>query len=104
MLVAALGCGSSLPALMITALTDATAGLGSAVLSSAQQLGGAVGIAVLVTLATNRRNAADSLDPQQAATAGFSYAPTIAAAIVALGAVLIATMLRDRRPTGTAAS
>ncbi|WP_067529624.1 hypothetical protein [Nocardia uniformis] len=86
-------------ALTVTALTgttDENAGLGSAVLTSVQQLGGAVGLAVLVALATQRRDAlAASLADQRAVTEGFSFALRIAAALVVLGAVLIATMLRD---------
>jgi hypothetical protein len=74
MLVTSLGCGLSLPALTVAALrgtTEANAGLGSAVLSSVQQVGAAVGVAVLVTLATRRSDAvADSTGPLHAATEG----------------------------------
>lgn len=97
MLVMSLGCGLSLPALTVAALTGTTgenAGLGSAVLSSVQQVGGAVGLAVLVTLATRRGDAlADSAGPLRAATEGYSLALTVAAALLALGAVLIAALL-----------
>lgn len=111
MLVTSLGCGLSLPALTVAALTDTTeedAGLGSAVLSSVQQVGGAVGVAVLVTLAVRRsETVADTADTTgtsgrlHAATEGFSLALTVAAVLLALGATLIATLLTDRRP-GTA--
>ncbi|MFC9659770.1 MFS transporter [Nocardia sp. NPDC127606] len=96
LLVTSIGCGMSLPALAVTALTGTTeddAGIGSAVFSSVQQLGGALGLAILVTLASRR---GDSIDARQAATQAFSYALTIAAALVGLAAVLIATMLRTR--------
>ncbi|WP_218580013.1 MFS transporter [Nocardia cyriacigeorgica] len=100
LLVTALGCGLTLPALTVVALSGTTeedAGLGSAVLGSVQQLGGAVGIAVLVTLAAHRGDTSDgSLDQRQAATEGFSYALTVAGALVAVGAVLVAILLRDR--------
>ncbi|WP_280346242.1 MFS transporter [Nocardia neocaledoniensis] len=98
LLITSLGCGMTLPALTVVALTGTTeedAGLGSAVLSSVQQLGGAVGLAVLVTFAELRRDAADSVPAEQAATEGFAYALTIAAALVGLSAMLVATMLRD---------
>lgn len=102
MLVSSLGCGLSLPALTVAALTGTTeenAGLGSAVLSSVQQIGGAVGLAVLVTLAARRSDSlADSAGPLQAATEGFSLALTIAAALLVVGAALIATMLGSPRP------
>lgn len=101
MLVASLGCGLSLPALTVAALTGTTeenAGLGSAVLSSVQQVGGAVGVAVLVALASRRSDALAAQDgPLHAATDGFSLGLTVAAALLALGAVLIATLLGKKR-------
>ncbi|QLH26792.1 MFS transporter [Streptomyces sp. Rer75] len=97
MLVTSLGCGLSLPALTVAALagtTEENAGLGSAVLSSVQQVGGAVGVAVLVALATHRSDALAAEDgPLRAATEGFSLALTVAAALLALGAVLLGTLL-----------
>jgi hypothetical protein len=102
MLVTSLGCGLSLPALTIAAVTGTTeenAGLGSAVLSSVQQVGGAVGVAVLATLAARRsEEATASAGPLRAATEGFSYALTLAAALLALGAVLLVILLH--RPAG----
>ncbi|MFI1867292.1 MFS transporter [Streptomyces jumonjinensis] len=106
MLVSSLGCGLSLPTLTVAALTGTTrenAGLGSALLGSVQQVGGAVGVAVLVTLATRHSDArADSTGPMRAVTEGFSLALTVAAALLALGAILIATLLTARR-SGSAA-
>ncbi|MCF6522236.1 MFS transporter [Streptomyces sp. JJ36] len=103
MLVTSLGCGLSLPALTVAALTGTTeenAGLGSAVLSSVQQVGGAVGVAVLVVLAASRSDTPAAADVSPAdATHGFSLALTAAAALLALGAVLVATLLgTDDRP------
>ncbi|WP_409062437.1 MFS transporter [Streptomyces sp. SYP-A7185] len=105
MLVSSLGCGLTLPALTVAALTGTTednAGLGSAVLSSVQQVGGALGVAVLVALATRRSDAlAAQGDPLHAATEGFSLALTVAAALLTLGAGLIATLLKkSHRPHG----
>ncbi|MGH3586638.1 MAG: MFS transporter, partial [Pseudonocardia sp.] len=54
MLVTSVGCGLALPALTVAALSGTTgedAGLGSAVFTSMQQVGGAVGVAVLVVVA-----------------------------------------------------
>lgn len=97
MLVTSLGCGLALPALTVAALTgttEETAGLGSAVLSSVQQVGGAVGVAVLVALASRRSDAtAAQGDSLHAATEGFSLALTVAAGLLVLGAVLLATLL-----------
>ncbi|MET8685439.1 MFS transporter [Streptomyces sp. NPDC004732] len=104
MLVMSVGCGLSLPALTVTALTATTeenAGLGSAVVTSVQQIGGAVGLAVLVTLAARRSDAlADSTGPLHAATQGFSLALVVGAVLLLAGAALIATLLAteaDRR-------
>ncbi|MEH1127354.1 MFS transporter [Micromonospora sp. CPCC 206061] len=100
MLVTSLGCGLSLPVLTVAAVagtTEENAGLGSALFSSVQQIGGAVGVAILVTVA-ERHNDARAGSPRSAAE-GFSFALTIAAGLVALGAILIATLLRTaRRP------
>ncbi|WP_405613541.1 MFS transporter [Streptomyces sp. NBC_01508] len=101
MLVTSLGCGLSLPVLTVAAVsgtTEENAGLGSAVLTSVQQVGGAVGLAVLVTLAARHSDAlADSTSQQHAATEGFTLALTVAAALLAVGAALIATLLRNPR-------
>ncbi|MFE9662196.1 DHA2 family efflux MFS transporter permease subunit [Streptomyces sp. NPDC005955] len=95
MLVTSLGCGLSLPALTVAALSGTTeedAGLGSAVLSSVQQVGGAVGLAVLVALAARHGGEGST---GAATTDGFSFALTVAAGILVLGAVLIGALLRD---------
>ncbi|MFI6535701.1 MFS transporter [Nonomuraea sp. NPDC050547] len=85
MLVTSLGCGLSLPALTTAAVTGTTsedAGVGSAVLTSVQQVGGAVGVALLVTLAAQH---------------GYAFALVVCAALVVLAAVLVATALRPSR-------
>ncbi|MCM2393645.1 MFS transporter [Streptomyces albipurpureus] len=106
MLITSLGCGLSLPVMAIAAVSGTTgenAGLGSAVFSSVQQIGGAIGVAVLVTLAA-RRSAAEtsSVGPLHAATEGFSFALTLAAALLALAAVLVAALLTGRHSPATA--
>ncbi|WP_374214986.1 hypothetical protein [Streptomyces longispororuber] len=88
-----MGCGLSLPALTVAALTGTTddAGLGSAVLSSVQQIGGAVGVAVLVALAARHG------DGGHAATRGFSLALLAGAALLVCGAALMAALPREDR-------
>ncbi|MFI0773314.1 MFS transporter [Streptomyces sp. NPDC021212] len=103
MLVTSLGTGLSLPTLTVTAVagtTEENAGLGSAVFGSVQQIGGAVGLAVLVALATRRTEALTAeAGPVHAATEGFSLALTVAAGLLALGALLVAALLaKDDRP------
>nr|WP_199725740.1 MFS transporter [Nocardiopsis sp. Huas11] len=108
MLVTSLGCGLALPALTVAALTGTTeddAGLGSALFSSVQQVGGAVGLAVLVTLAVHRGDAlTDSIGPSLAATHGYSFALIVAAVLLALGAVVIAALLGGGRSPSEADS
>jgi EmrB/QacA subfamily drug resistance transporter len=89
MLVTSFGCGLTLPTLTGAALTGTTqddAGLGSAILSSVQQVGGAVGLAALVTLAASDSDA----------TQGFSSALTVGAALLVVGAAVIAALLPAR--------
>ena len=87
MLVTSLGCGLSLPILTAAAVngtTEDNAGLGSALFSSGQQIGGAVGVAALVSVAGRH---------------GFSYALT-AAALLIVAAGFLAILLRARtRPS-----
>jgi predicted MFS family arabinose efflux permease len=103
MLVTSLGCGLTLPTLSVAALTGTTeedAGLGSAIFSSVQQVGGAVGVAVLVSLAAWRSDTLPgSVEPLLARTAGFSLALTAAAVLLIFGAACIAVFLRRPRTT-----
>ncbi|CAM5544092.1 hypothetical protein SSPIM334S_04014 [Streptomyces spiroverticillatus] len=101
MLVMSVGCGLSLPALTVTALTATTeedARLGSAVVTSVQQVCGAVGLAVLVTRC--RDTLVNWTGPLHAATQGFSLALVVGTALLLAGVALIATMLTalTRRP------
>ncbi|MFI7672215.1 MFS transporter [Actinophytocola sp. NPDC049390] len=94
MLVTSVGCGLSLPALTgaaVAGTTEENAGLGAAIFSSVQQIGGAVGLAVLVTLATRHTVS------RQAATEGFSFGMTGAAVLLVAGAALVAVFLPHRR-------
>ncbi|MFI1460950.1 MFS transporter [Nocardia carnea] len=103
MLVTSLGCGLTLPLLAAAAVTGTTpenAGLGSALFSSVQQIGGAIGVAVLVTVA--ERHSGTAAGPPRAQ--GFSFALMIAAAILFLGAVLLAALFRTHRSTEPSAA
>lgn len=94
LLVTSLGCGLALPALATAALADTdegNAGVGSAVFTSMQQLGGAIGLATLVALAAHRTNTAvaEGMDPARAATDGFTLAMLVATALLAVAAALV---------------
>jgi len=95
MLLLGIGAGVSFPALMTLAMSgasDADAGLASGLVNTTMQVGGALGIAVLATLASSRT---DSLGSGPAAlTSGYHLAFTVSAVLVAVGALVAATVLQ----------
>ncbi|WP_181764445.1 hypothetical protein [Streptomyces albidus (ex Kaewkla and Franco 2022)] len=97
-IVAGLGSGLGFPALAVAVTEGATesdAGLASAVLTAVQQVGGAVGLAVAVTLAAHSGPGAAPTGPAEAATEGFAIALTGLAALLAAGAALVGCLLRS---------
>jgi hypothetical protein len=84
------------------------AGLTAGLLNTSQQIGGAVGVALLATIAastTDDRTAAGA--PLAAAlTDGFASAFRVAAAIAFVGVVVVAVLMRERelRPFGEPAA
>jgi hypothetical protein len=64
--------------------------------NTTQQVGGAVGIAVLATLSTSRTNGllATGTPPAEALTSGFRLAFWIGAAMLAVAVMLALTVLR----------
>jgi MFS family permease len=93
------GFGLAMPSLMTLGMSDATpadSGLISGVFNTAQQIGGALGLAVLASLATartDRRTAAGDALPQ-ALTSGYHLAFVTAAGLLAAATVLAAALLR----------
>jgi sugar phosphate permease len=101
MLVLGVGAGLSLPAVTTVMMSDATpadAGLASGLANTSQQVGGALGIAVLAALATARTDGATAAGAplQEALTAGYHLAFAIGAASVALSALLTLTVLNRK--------
>ena len=105
--IMAFGMGNAFVPLTIIAtsgISDDDAGLASGLFNTAQQIGGALGLAVLSTLAADRTTA-DLAElgraPSRAETNialvdGFQIAYVAAAGLLALGAVLLTVMLRRR--------
>ena len=91
MLLVGIGVGSSFPSLMTLAMSGATpedAGLASGLVNTSAQVGGAVGLAVLATLATQRTDnlSADGVSHLAALNSGFHLAYLVGAALVGVGA------------------
>jgi MFS family permease len=99
MLLLGTGAGLSFPALMTLAMSGVTpseSGLASGLVNTSLQVGGAVGLAVLATLATSR---SDTLlgagEPAAAAlTSGYHLAFIVGAGLVAVALLVAATVLR----------
>jgi len=94
-----LGMGTAMLPLLTIAMSgvpEADAGLGSGILNVSMQLAGALGIAVLGTLAAERTSAltGDGVSVPTALTGGYHLGFEIAAGAVAVGLVLAATVLR----------
>ena len=101
LVVLGIGAGLALPAVTTITMADATqaeAGLVSGVANTSQQVGGALGTAVLAAVAAGRTGALLAAgDPAQPAlVAGYQLAFGIAAATVAVSAVVTLTVLRAR--------
>jgi MFS family permease len=97
MLLLGVGAGLVFPALMTLAMSAATpedSGLASGLVNTTQQVGGALGLAVLATLATTRTGsaAAHGASTATALTDGYHLAFTIAAILV-LSAIAIGLVL-----------
>jgi MFS family permease len=97
MVLLGVGAGLVFPALMTLAMSAATpedSGLASGLVNTTQQVGGALGLAVLATLATTRTGSAAAHGASSAAalTDGYHLAFTIAAVLV-LAAIALGVLL-----------
>jgi MFS family permease len=100
MVLFGVGAGLSFPSLMTLAMSGATrsdSGLASGLVNTSLQVGGALGLAVLATLATSRTHdlvaAGDS--QAEALTGGFHLALLIAAGLVLAAIGVAVTVLRQ---------
>jgi len=93
------GAGLAFPSLLTVAMSAATpedSGLASGLVNTSQQVGGALGLAVLATIATNHTTAlhAHGAPLTAALTAGYHLAWTIAAALLLTAIPLAGLLLR----------
>ncbi|HTE60304.1 MAG TPA: DHA2 family efflux MFS transporter permease subunit [Solirubrobacteraceae bacterium] len=101
MVLFGVGAGLAFPAMATLAMTGATAsdsGLLSGLVNTTQQVGGALGLAILATLATSRTEGLvdDGASQAAALTDGYQLAFTIGAAFVIAALLLAVTVLRPQ--------
>ena len=101
MLLLGLGAGLSFPSLMTLAMSGATpedSGLASGLVNTTQQVGGALGLAVLATLSTTRTESLLGRGEQAASalTDGYALAFTIGAGLLLAALALAAAGLRSQ--------
>jgi EmrB/QacA subfamily drug resistance transporter len=99
LLLVGAGVGMAFPSLMTLAMSGATpsdAGLASGLVNTSMQVGGAIGLAVLATLATERTEGrlSDGASKLAALNSGYHVAYLIGAALVAAALVIAVTVLR----------
>ncbi|MGE5408373.1 MAG: DHA2 family efflux MFS transporter permease subunit, partial [Syntrophothermus sp.] len=100
LLLIGVGVGTAFPAIMTLAMSGATpsdAGLASGLVNTSMQVGGAIGLAVLATLSTERtRSLLDAGASEAAAlTSGYHLAYLIGAALAAVAAAIAIFVLRQ---------
>jgi MFS family permease len=97
-----LGIGTAFMPLLTIAMADVPAedaGLGSGITNLSQQIGGALGLAVLSTVAANHTKAlADDHGVTSALIGGYQLAFLAGALVIATGIVLAFALLRGRDP------
>jgi EmrB/QacA subfamily drug resistance transporter len=109
-MLAAIGLGMSFVPVTIAAVTGTTpgeAGLASGLINTSQQVGGALGLAILSTIATSTTNssfASGERNPAVALTEGFQDAFLVGSGFAFLGAILAAVLISSRDSREHAAS
>ncbi|MBE1490482.1 MFS transporter [Plantactinospora soyae] len=104
-LLLGIGAGLALPAVIGLAMSGATpadSGLASGLVSTTQQIGGALGVALLAALAGSRTDTllGDGKTPADAMTAGYHVSFFVATGLEVIGFLLAAVLLRSPKATG----
>jgi EmrB/QacA subfamily drug resistance transporter len=105
-LLSAIGMGLSLvPATIVAmqSLPPEQSGIGSGLLNTSRLMGGALGLAVLSTIADAQTHAEAGSGTAHALTSGFDLAFAVGAAISFAGAILAGLRLRNPKPADVAA-
>jgi EmrB/QacA subfamily drug resistance transporter len=99
-LLTGVGLGFSFVPVSIAALTgvpDNLAGVASGLINTSQQIGGALGVAILSTVATTRTQSLTGENPINALTDGFQAAFAVAAGMALVGLVATLVLVRTGR-------
>lgn len=102
MAVVGVGMGFAFPAFIVASVAgvgDEEQGLASGLINTAQQVGAALGLAILVTVAASRTEVLDGVDPALALTGGFRWAFFAGAGLALAGAAVALLVLRERECT-----
>jgi MFS family permease len=107
MIIFGAGAGVAFPALMMLAMSGATpsdAGLASGLVNTTGQVGGAIGLALLATISTERTQTLLDRGESTASalTGGFHVAYLIGAALAVVAIAVAATVMRSEKPLAAA--
>jgi EmrB/QacA subfamily drug resistance transporter len=102
-LLIGVGIGTSFPGIMTLAMSGATpedAGLASGLVNTSMQVGGAVGLAVLATLSTERSESllGSGHSQAEALTSGYHVAYLVGAGLAAISVLIAVFVLRSPAP------
>jgi MFS family permease len=103
MVLLGLGAGLAFPSLMTLAMSGATksdSGLASGLVNTSVQVGGAIGLAVLATMATERTDGlrGDGVSIDSALNSGYHLAYLIGAVLVVVAIAVALVLLRSEAP------
>jgi EmrB/QacA subfamily drug resistance transporter len=82
----------------LTVVEDRITGISSGLLNTSQQIGGALGVAIMATISTTHSETllGEGRSPAEALTSGFNWAFWVAAGFMLLGALITIVVLRNR--------